>query len=376
MSETTYDGGWQDEPPATAAGDPDPDGAAADPTDYTRAPSPPMPRADVYGRGVEEEEEDRPEDPVMLDLRRQAAIRGLGDLVGGENQQRPLAIDPVLPLKPKVVIGGEDKDGKSILRAELAVSLSTGAPFLGIYPTLAEPARVLLLQSEIADEEENRRIDAALAREGVHPPETLMRVARHSSAAYDLSGSYQDRRRIEEAVERGGIDYLMLDPIYLLAPGFGVYGNKPGAEDLLRWLDQLPCATILTALTDGKSLRYSSIFGRALRGWLEVAILVRRRPVRGHPTWSDFDVRRYAIRDGYPELEIHLRGKGLGNWEERRTDESRDREASAARDERLASLRADVAAYPDSTIKERSARTGIPRRSTERLLQVIREEGA
>jgi hypothetical protein len=274
------------------------------------------------------------------------------DFVSTRLAESRWAVQDIWPLGALGIISGRPKDGKSTLALELAISLWSGTPMFGLdrFPVLVPPAGVLYLQEENTEnrvQADGQRIMEARGlgtimhypvfggpdgssfleevsefyprpdawEEGYEPPPFTI----ESLSGFNLQ-SPEDVTWLGNYVHREGMEYVFLDPFYMLAPEIADSGTDPQIKPVLKQLRRLKqetgCAPILTHhMTDNPKLGNvpSSMLGASyLHGWYEAWIGVRQtcKPL-GTPT---FQVKVDAMRDSMGTREHGLTGLGVGHW--------------------------------------------------------------
>jgi RecA-family ATPase len=301
----------------------------------------------------------------------------LGDFIvpGAITERRAWAVEGVWNERAQGIIGGQDKDAKSTHTFELALSLATATPMWGLIPVHSDPARVLIVQAEIDDAEIARRWMLTLQARDITEAPNLTVLSRADALKISLLGEGASSGLTLKGVA-DSYDYIFIDP--LMAFGYDV--DEYGADDgqAHNWFNKMAaehdCAVIYTTLTKDSSLGMRSVFGRRVRGWVENALVVRRKDVAQHPDWSDMDVRRYATRFDYAPHEFNLRGKGTGVFELREKEAgapAEERPASKTKKQRMKVYADDVIAFPEASMRERSERLDIPVPTLERYKKEI-----
>jgi hypothetical protein len=265
----------------------------------------------------------------------------LTDFISQDVPRRRWAVEGVWAEGTSGTIGGPPKAGKSTLSLELAVSLASGTPFLGLkeFPVLSRPAAVTYVQAENSDQRVRRDLDLILEARSLgemeevsslyEPYETVgerfvpswegatvkngwnpdLMVLSHPGM--DLMNESHQDWLMEHATER---DYLFLDPIYLLA---SANPNDMGQVMLLtqflsRLRDEAHCAVVYTHQLSGKhesGSPASRLLGSTLlHGWYESALFTSR--TAGGMFTVDVD----ALREMGEERKVTLAGLGVGQW--------------------------------------------------------------
>jgi len=258
------------------------------------------------------------------------------------------AVANIWPEGAMGVIGGAPKNGKSSLALELAITLATGTPFLGLadqFPMRVPPSPVLYVQVENSKGRVQRDLQEVLVARGLgyfeqesvgyvdlaYPgeeeklgEEQFVRRFEPTSDAHanlhvlsnvPMVVEHDDVREwISEYVKVHGIRYLFLDPLYMLTAI--EYESKSGAiRPLFGFLtglkSDLNCATIVTHHQTSKHTSGSAasrLLGDTyIFGWYESALFTSR-------TGNLFTLEVDAMRELGIEDEFTLTGEGIGNW--------------------------------------------------------------
>jgi hypothetical protein len=266
----------------------------------------------------------------------------LADFIESDVPRREWAVEGVWAEGTSGVIAGPPKAGKSTLSLELAISLTTGRPFLGLeqFPVSAPTASVTYVQAENSDQRVRRDLDLILGARGLgymedvedlHDPEQVVgeRFVPTWPGALEAGGWTPDLQVLSHpgmdlmdedhqdwlmahAVDR---DYLFLDPIYLLA---SANPNDMGdvmrlTQFLSRLRDEARCAVVYThQLTDKNSSGTSAarmLGSTLLHGWYESALFTKR--TQG----GLFTIEVDALREMGEERTVKVAGLGVGEWQ-------------------------------------------------------------
>ncbi|MBC8422992.1 AAA family ATPase [bacterium] len=146
-----------------------------------------------------------PHTPEMLPVVRAA------ELAADPPEQRWL-IEPLWAASGVGVVGGLPKVGKSWLGLEMAVSVASGTPCLGAYPT-AERGPVLLYMAEDADVVVRERLEALCRHRGVDLASLDLFVITVDRLRIDLPA---EQERLRKTVDRIRPRMLLLDPLVRL----------------------------------------------------------------------------------------------------------------------------------------------------------------
>lgn len=275
------------------------------------------------------------------------------DVFVGQAIPRPRwAIRNVWPEGAMGVIGGAPKNGKSSFGLELAVSLATGTPFLGLrdqFPMVTPPAPVLYVQVENSKGRVQRDLQEVLTARGLgffdeeivdhqaevvdpndpnsevvewdvkvrtfhpHPDRNLSRLHVLSNVSLQLEDE-ECQEWIRSYVRENRIRYLFLDPLYMLTAVD--YEQKPQSiRGLLTFFTQLKaedgCAVVLTHHQTSKHTNGSSasrLLGATyIYGWYEAALFTTRD---GNLFTLEVDsLRELGVYESYT-----LTGSTIGSW--------------------------------------------------------------
>lgn len=176
-------------------------------------------------------------------------------------------------------IGGVPKLGKSWLGLDLALSVATRTPCLGVYE-VADPGPTLVYLAEDHPSEVRLRIETLCRHRGLDLKKVPINVITSPSLRLDLD---RDRRRLAEVVQRLKPKLLLLDPLVRLHRR----NENDAAEvsELLAFLRELQRAFSVAVVVVHHMRKGSASDGQSLRGsgdfhaWTDSALYLRR--VRG-----------------------------------------------------------------------------------------------
>lgn len=210
------------------------------------------------------------------------------------------------------VIGAEYKAGKTFLAVDMALSIATGTPFLGIVPTSV--GRVAMMHNEGDKVEFVERLRAVAAAKGILlTDEVLDRLMLQEGASkLDQPDAVN---RLYENLEVFSPDLLLIDPWYMSAgeEGDGKTISKMGVVlgNLQGVAHELGSALLITAhwnkSGDGKGVSRWS--GSGLAEWGRVLINVAVDKYMPARPYADDPTGRTAV-----DLSISLAGQTSGNY--------------------------------------------------------------
>lgn len=246
------------------------------------------------------------------------------DFISRETRKPMWMVEGIWSESAHGVLAGEPKTYKSVLSTDLAVSVASGTPFLNHFP-VPQIGPVVVIQKENDEAEVQDRfmriahskqlLGSAAIRSGTlnYKPNTELPIHIMNNADFDLTDDL-DIKWLRKQVRRHNPVLMVLDPLYLLAPGVdenSAYEMTPILEKLLRIKQTYNCGTLLVHHykkqdkanpTHGAArISGTGVFHR----WFESALLLERtdREVplvkmvpehRGHKpggaVWAEFDL--------------------------------------------------------------------------------------
>ena len=138
-------------------------------------------------------------------------FRSFGDIVDQPTERPPSLVGGgLLDVGAKVIIGGPEKAGKSLLATQLAVCLASGQNWLGFKVYQAVP--VLYIQLEISQ----YRLEERLIRQaGEHGSNIKEMLYSYTDFGFDLV-STTNQTKLFSLLHRSKAKVLILDPLYFL----------------------------------------------------------------------------------------------------------------------------------------------------------------
>jgi hypothetical protein len=319
------------------------------------------------------------------------------------------AIENIWPEGAMGVIGGAPKNGKSSLAVELAVTLATGTPFLGLedhFPMRSAPAPVLYVQVENSEGRVQRDLQDVLVARGLgyfeeweeslgfdaqvlnpNAPEEEWELSEeverfetvrefHTTEGYRSNlhvlsnaplvvNQAEHQAWLRAFVREHGIRYLFLDPLYMLTTLD--YEQAPASiRPLLIFFTRLKsednCAVVLTHHQTSKHTSGSAasrLLGSTyIFGWYESALFTSR-------SGALFTLEVDAMREVGVEHEYTLTGRGFGSWllDEHAQDltDTLGRRATqvAKKEANITTLGLLQAEHPDWTREQLAAELGV-----------------
>lgn len=190
-------------------------------------------------------------------------------------------------------IAGVGKSYKSILSVDLALSVASGAPFLGKYK-VRDPGCVLMVQEEDPVWRVAQRVQVMSEYKGIsnlqlsHDSRSLvLEVKENRVPLYVSIGGgvlFKDKTRtdvLEEAIERHKPKLLVLDPMFMIAAGLDEFksGEMAHALNIMKhWRNRYNCAIAVVhhyRKSTGSSVE--RLYGsQALYAWSENNMFVSR----------------------------------------------------------------------------------------------------
>lgn len=140
-----------------------------------------------------------------------ASVLSLAQLLEQQSpEQAPCLIEPgLLPVQGILFVGGEPKVGKSLLVANLALSLAAGSDRLGF--SVAKPCRVLVCQFELPIPQFVNRLATMRQHMGNAADQNLFVDTR---AAGNLLSAPQGLQHFLAAARAAAAEIIILDPLY------------------------------------------------------------------------------------------------------------------------------------------------------------------
>jgi len=124
-------------------------------------------------------------------------------------QPEPLIAGGILPPRALLVIGGLSKVGKSILFLNMAISLSTGRPFLGRFE-IPRPRRGIIWQGEISEISLQERLRIMMRGVEKPPGPGLLQINNQRDLRIDRDVDFDSIRKV---IEKEKPDFVAFDPL-------------------------------------------------------------------------------------------------------------------------------------------------------------------
>lgn len=213
------------------------------------------------------------------------------------------------------MIAGEPKTYKSVLATDLALSVATGKPFLGVYEVMKRGS-VLFVQEENNEQTVQDRVYKIANHKGLvtHTSDGIpivesIPIRFSNNFGIDLTDD-ESRELLEDTIKDFSPVLVVLDPLYMML-GKAEENSATEVRDILRWLTYLRntygCAIIIchhySKQKDGKARRG----GTQIRGtsefhaWVESALYIKttteqntveiEREFRAFPSMPQFTVK-------------------------------------------------------------------------------------
>ena len=140
-------------------------------------------------------------------------LRSFGEILDNPTARPPSLVGSgLLDAGSKVIIGGPEKAGKSLLATQLAICLATGQPWLGFKVPTAMP--VLYVQLEISQP----RLEERLLKQGKRSASELRNsLFTYTDFGFSLNGA--NEAKLTAMLQSTKAKVLILDPLYFLHDG-------------------------------------------------------------------------------------------------------------------------------------------------------------
>jgi KaiC/GvpD/RAD55 family RecA-like ATPase len=326
------------------------------------------------------------DDALTLDSK----LQSIGRFVKEDVPRTEWAIDDVWPKGASGLIAGPPKAGKSTMSLELAISLACGVDFLGLFrnPHRTHGIKVTYIQAENSTGRVRRDLDEILVARGLgfmddvtDPSDPAVVVGdRFQPTAWGrgepdlLIGSHTGLNLFDDDHQRAFIehactrDYVILDPIYLLAEldpnDMGDVNRMFRFLNLVREVDTAVIITHQMSNKQGKATSPNRILGSTMfNAWYESAILT------GRAKDDTFSVTFDNLREMGESQDFRLQGEGTGRWEmlEDSTDSEGKYNAQIERKRaRFRSYIEERRMHPRATRDEMAAALGVSTKTIQR----------
>ncbi|MFH0810265.1 MAG: AAA family ATPase [Pseudomonadota bacterium] len=210
------------------------------------------------------------------------------------------------------IVGGPPKSCKTWLALDMAVSLASGTPCLGLFPP-RRPGRVLLYAAEDSQAILKQRLAAICNHRQLALADLEIFVITADHLRLDL---LSDQKSLTRTVENLKPDLLLLDPLVRLHRiNENDAGEVSGLLDYLRTL-QRQCQVAITLVHHTRKNNSSGPPGQTLRGssdlhaWSDCSLYLRRRKnqfllVAEHRASQSPPAVELSLVDGpHPHLEV------------------------------------------------------------------------
>ncbi|QHN17934.1 AAA family ATPase [Gordonia amarae] len=204
----------------------------------------------------------------------------------------PQAVERCLPAGGRGLLVAQYKAGKTTMVNNLLVALADGTPFLGQFR--AQQRRVMILDTELTDDEANARISAL----PLHNPDKVARIGLEGRASEFDPRDKANRSAWAQRLREFGTEVLVLDCLAPLLRALGI-NESQNASEILYALSELQREAGISELfvvhhagTNGKPRGDTGVPGWASAIWtLTVAGKTLGAPRRFSTTgWRGIDV--------------------------------------------------------------------------------------
>jgi len=205
-------------------------------------------------------------------------VSRIGDLAVADPTRRWL-IDGLWSQAAVGIIGGPPKAAKSWMALDMAISVASGTPCLGVFDVL-EPGRALLFMAEDADAAVRARVAGICRHRGLDIHRLDLHIITATSLRLDLE---RDRKRLSDVVADLAPRLLLLDPFVRLHRGDE---NDAGhISGLLAYLRELQREHHLAVVVVHHTRKNGggAVLGQTLRGsgdfhaWVDSSLYLRRK---------------------------------------------------------------------------------------------------
>lgn len=281
--------------------------------------------------------------------REEHPVSSVWKLLGQYVPEPKWRINGWLPEGTRILVSGAPKARKSTLSLELAISMATGVPMLGHFPTNMKPASGLIVQEENSLGAFRRDLASIMThRLGVDVAITAEQATERDAhgvplVAWDsINPDVNEIGRLDFLVQQGvqldtpewlmylrwaheavdGYDFLVLDPVYKLFPNFPDINQPASAAFILGVLDLIrtvvcPGTTLVvvhhaTAKSrEGGGSPASRILGSTyFPAWYD-ALIFPTRYESDNSLKVEFEFREMAP----PDEPLYLASPEVGQWE-------------------------------------------------------------
>ncbi len=162
------------------------------------------------------------------------------------------------------LLAGAPKTFKSTLMLDMATSLATGAPFLGLYPVLNRPAPVIYIQEENTIQDMRQHTINLFTRMGFGTPYKMSYpddrgigrlhtvfvpgdvAPKHEVTVFPRRGwkvEAEDLNWLVERIEHLGAEWVFIDPLYKITPPGMTLNNDETISKMTYAMDRVSEAT-------------------------------------------------------------------------------------------------------------------------------------
>jgi len=198
----------------------------------------------------------------------------------------------LLPVQSRMIIGGEENVGKTILATQLALDIASGSSFLRLFD-ISKPRRVLVIQAEVAEALYQRRLAKSV--------KIYSRKIRSGYLHFAGPGIELDTKTGSDLfmtmVSETKADVVIIDPMYKFCSG-----DENSAGEVKRFLHVLDSALseygISVIMTHHKRKPYVTSSGKVVR--------VGLADFRGSSVLTGWADSRLIMTDNPPKVTLDM----------------------------------------------------------------------